>query len=111
MSGGPGAKRPAPSAEALSGLRLLRYHPPEPAADESRDIRQHQRKGEAAGAGEIARLPDRVELVLVVAQALEVVEVLAVAEDQGAETAPQRRDRPCLQACQGRHAEIEPLIS
>ena len=46
-----------------------------------------------AGIGEVARLPDRIELLLVGAQPLEVVERFAVVVEEGAEPVPQRRDR------------------
>jgi inner membrane protein len=57
-------------------------------ADEGRDVGEDEGEREAAGAGEVARLPHRVELVLVLPQALEVVEVLAMAEDQRTQAAP-----------------------
>src|SRR5262245_37327923 len=44
-------------------------------------------------------------------ETLKVVEVLAVPEDECAETAPERREAVILQPGQRHHAEIEPAIS
>jgi hypothetical protein len=59
----------------------------------------------ATGRGQVARLPDRIELVLERTQALEVVEVLAVAEEQRAELVPQWREPVLLEAGERRYAE------
>ena len=68
--------------------RTLQEDPPVAARDERRDVGEDARQREAAGIGQIARLPDRVELLLVGAQPLEVVERLAVAVDEAARPSP-----------------------
>src|SRR5436190_8614815 len=61
---------------------------------------------EAAGAGEVAGLPDAVEFVFVVAQALEVVEVLAVTEDEGSEPAAERGEGSRFEAGEGGYGAV-----
>src|ERR1700687_2394588 len=70
------------------GARLFGEQAAEAARDEGCDVGQHPRQRQAAGAGQVARLPDRVELLLVLVEALKVVEVLAVPEHQGPQAAP-----------------------
>jgi hypothetical protein len=91
-------------------------HPHEPACttgDEGRDVGEDHRQSQAAGARQIFRRPDRVELGLVLAEAFEVVEAVTVAEDEGARALPEggeagsvsssRSNRPCA-SCSRRGA-------
>src|SRR6202035_3755611 len=93
------------------GGRLLGEPAPEAARAQRRDVGQHPRQRQPAGAGQVTRLPDRVELLLVLVEALEVVEVLAVTEHQGPQAAPQRRDRPPLETRERRDPEVEPAVA
>src|SRR5690348_2929419 len=79
--------------------------------DQYRDIHQHARQGDAAAGDEVFRLPMRIELGLVAAQPLEVVEMLAVAEDEIADATPGRRERVAIETRERRHAEIEPAVA
>jgi hypothetical protein len=72
-------------AKSGTGPALLRHHAAQAAGDQGGDVEQDAGQGDAGRRDEVARLPDRTELRLVLAQPLEVVEMLAVAEDQGAE--------------------------
>src|SRR5439155_1320571 len=83
---------------------LLRHHPPQPASDESGQVGQDPREGQAAGGGEVDGLPLRVELFLVLAEALEVVEVLAEAVGEGAGAGPYGAEGTVLQAGERRAA-------
>src|SRR5206468_1028344 len=60
---------------------------------------------------EIARLPGRIELRLVAPQSLEVIEVLAVAEDEVADPVPRGREWMRVETRQRRHAEVEGAIA
>lgn len=86
---------------------LLGDDPPEPPRNQRRHIRQDSRKDEPpqpSRARKVAGGPDGVEFVFVVAEALEVVEVLAVAEDEGSETAPEGGQGSRFHAGEGGHA-------
>ncbi len=63
------------------------------------------------GRYQVARLPHRIELRLVAAQTLEVIEVLAVAEDEVADAVPGGGERMGLETRQRRHAEVEPAVA
>src|SRR5262249_23290914 len=60
---------------------------------------------------QIFGLPHRLELRLVTAQSVEVIEVLAVAEHEVADAMPRWRERVTLEPGQWRHPEVEPLIA
>src|SRR5262245_2416233 len=79
--------------------------------DEHGHVDQDAGQGDAAGRHEIARLPHRIELRLVTAQSLEVVEVLAMPEHEIAHAMPGGRERVALETGERRHAEIEPAIT
>jgi hypothetical protein len=78
----------APPQGTEPGGSLAPHHPAQAARDERGDIGEDAGEGPAGRRGEVARAPHGVELLLVLPQPLEVVEVLAVAEDHGAEAAP-----------------------
>src|SRR6186713_513297 len=59
---------------------------------QSGDIRKDARDREPARRREIPRLPLRIELLLVLPQAAEVIEVLAVPIDDAAKTGPRGRE-------------------
>src|SRR3546814_20298341 len=63
----------------------------EAAGDQLGNVGQSQERAEAAGRDQIPRLPLGRELFLERTQALEVVELLAVREQQSPETMPARR--------------------
>src|SRR5262249_35490894 len=84
-----GADGSGPSPPRAPVLPDRAQHRP---ADERVERPQRRRQREHALDREVPRLPLRVELVLVVAQALEVVERLAVAEHEPPELRPQRRE-------------------
>ena len=84
------------------------FMPPAISTDTSTSTRGRARP---AARHEVARLPGRVELGLVAAQALEVIKMLAVAEDEIAHAVPRRRERVRFQPRQRRHAEIEPAAA
>src|SRR5256886_17682738 len=90
------------AAAGSSGEQLL--HAP---GDEHRHIDQHPWQGDAAARHQVARFPARRELRLVAPQPLEVIEVLAVAEDEVADPVPRGCERMGFEARQGRHAQIE----
>src|SRR5579872_5936700 len=61
-------------------------------------VHQHARQGDAAARDEVLGLPMGIELGLVASQPLEVVEVLAVAEHEIADTVPGGRERMAIEA-------------
>src|ERR1051326_3466191 len=65
---------------ARSGEFLLREHSSQSAADQRGELRQNPGQRETAGRCDVRRLPHRIEFLFVLAQSLEVVEVLAEAE-------------------------------
>src|SRR5215207_9060106 len=67
--------------------------PAVPAGHERRDIGQDSSEAEAAGIGEVVRLPDRIELLLVRAETLEVVDGLAMVVKKPTNAIPERGDR------------------
>ena len=75
------------------------------AADQESDVAEHPRQGKAARRRQVAGFPDRLELRLETQQTLKVVEMLAVAEQEGAGLAPQRRQPPALQPGERDRAE------
>src|SRR5262249_29686821 len=66
---------------------------------------------ESSTVHEIFRLPLRMELFLVLAQPLEVVERPAVFEQERSEPGPERRHRRSFESRKGSHAEREPTIA
>src|SRR5262245_47186780 len=96
---------------ARSRARLARDDARDAARDQGRDVGQHEGQREGAGRGQVARLPDRRELVLERAQPLEVVEMLAVSEQDRPEPIPERSEPVALEAGERRHPEAEPAVA
>src|SRR5580692_762813 len=74
-------------------------------------VGQNNEGADAAGAGQIARPPYRIELRLEGAQPLEIVEVLAMAKDEMSDSVPAGGQRMSGEAGEGRHAEVEALVA
>src|SRR4030095_10938424 len=100
-------RKAAPSSAASSperatvyrdpdGSRSLQEDPPVAARNQRGDVRERTRQTEAAGIDQVVRLPLRIELLLVGAQPLEVVEAGAVLVEESAKLVPERRDRRSL---------------
>src|SRR5678815_4721848 len=69
------------------------------------DVREDAREGEAGRSGQVSRLPHWIELLLVAAQSLKVVEVLSMAVQQTAHAIPERTNGAHLEPGQRSHAE------
>jgi hypothetical protein len=81
------------------------------AGDQPRDGEEDDGNRQAGRRSQVARAPVRIELRLVLVEALEIVELLAQVEDGGTDLVPERRERVALQAGERRDAEIEPAIA
>src|SRR5260221_12745117 len=88
---------------------LLRHDAGEAATNQGSEIREDSRQGKAPGRGEVGGLPDRIVLVLVLAKALEVIEVLAESISEGADALPDRAEVAVLETRQGGHSHVEPV--
>ena len=87
----------APEPPARRSRRVVRNsfaeHFAYPAGDQHGGVDQYGSQADAAGAGEVTRFPFGKEFRFVAPQPLEVVEVVAEAEQQIAELVPLRRER------------------
>src|SRR6185312_10506049 len=81
------------------------------AGNQHGDVHQHARQGDAAAGDEVLGLPVRIELGLVAAQPLEVIEMLTVAEYEIADAVPGGREGMSVETRQRRHAEVEPTVA
>ncbi|VTR70982.1 hypothetical protein DESC_880008 [Desulfosarcina cetonica] len=82
-----------------------------PTGNQLHQVGQDQRQGQAAGGSQVARLPHRPELVLVLPEPFEIVEVTAAVRQKCAQSTPQGRQGVVGQAAEGCHAQVEPRIA
>jgi hypothetical protein len=79
--------------------------------DQYRHVHQNQRQADTSRCHQILGLPGGVKLGFVAAQALKVIEVLAVAKNEITDAMPGRCQRMALQAGQWCYAQAEPAES
>ena len=77
----------------IDGLTSLEEDVPVAAGDQGGHVGQNARQAQSSRIRQVVRLPDRIELLLVGAQPLEVVDRVAVLVEKGANAVPEWRDR------------------
>src|ERR1044072_658830 len=99
------------AAGVLVGLVFILVGPVLVAENDGGGVEQHDRRARAGRRSQVARAPERAELVLVGVQALEIIKLLPVTVDQRADLMPERGEGVALQPRERRHAEIEPAVT
>src|SRR5437879_11316087 len=92
-------------------MTLLRDDSSQSARDQGSEVGEDPRKGKTSWGSEVGWLPDRIELLLVLAETLEVVEVLTEAVGQGADAHPDGTEGTVLETGERCHAEVEPAVT
>src|SRR4051812_47318490 len=105
------ADRHPHTSSAATRIALTSRPPRQTTRDQRRDVRKNSRQHQASRRREIPRLPQRIELLLVESQTLEVVKRFSAAEKQRADAIPEGCQASVLDARERRHSEVEPLIA